>query len=315
MVRMSAPVAWAVVVGVTLGFGLWMLVSLAPRLGRPTLATRIAPYVVDLSSEARDLLQRTTANPLPVFGMLFEPVMHTIQTFLDHLIGGTEITEKRLRQAGLNSSAAVFRSRQVIWAVLGAVAAIIVVVVVGMLRPVAIPVQIVGVLTAALGGFIGRDALLKRQAAARSSRIAAELPTILEFLTLSLSAGEGILDALRRVSRVSRGELAGEIATVTTAVAAGLPLATTLTHLAGQLQLPAFTRAVEQIAGALERGSPLAEVLRSQAQDSREESKRDLLEMSGKKEVAMLVPLVFLILPMTVLFALLPGIFVLQIGL
>jgi len=312
---MSAPVAWAVVVGVTLGFGLWMLVSLAPRLGRPTLATRIAPYVVDLSSEARDLLQRTTANPLPVFGMLFEPVMHTIQTFLDHLIGGTEITEKRLRQAGLNSSAAVFRSRQVIWAVLGAVAAIIVVVVVGMLRPVAIPVQIVGVLTAALGGFIGRDALLKRQAAARSSRIAAELPTILEFLTLSLSAGEGILDALRRVSRVSRGELAGEIATVTTAVAAGLPLATTLTHLAGQLQLPAFTRAVEQIAGALERGSPLAEVLRSQAQDSREESKRDLLEMSGKKEVAMLVPLVFLILPMTVLFALLPGIFVLQIGL
>ena len=315
MVRMSVAVAWAVVFGVGLGFGLWMLVSLAPRLGRPTLARRIAPYVVDLSPEARELLQRATANPLPVFGMLLEPVIHAVQPFLDHVVGGTEITEKRLRQAGLESSAAAFRSRQVLWAVLGAVAAIIVVVIVGMLRPVPVPVQLAGVLTAALGGFVGRDAVLKRQAAARSARIAAELPTILEFLTLSLSAGEGILDALRRVSRVSRGELAAEIATVTTAVAAGLPLAGTLTHLARQLQLPAFTRAVEQITGALERGSPLAEVLRSQAQDSREESKRDLLEMSGKKEVAMLVPLVFLILPMTVLFALLPGIFVLQVGL
>jgi tight adherence protein C len=55
-------------------------------------------------------------------------------------------------------------------------------------------------------------------------------------------------------------------------------------------------------------------VLQAQAQDAREESKRELLELAGKKEVAMLFPLVFLILPITIAFAIFPGIFVLQVG-
>ena len=37
-----------------------------------------------------------------------------------------------------------------------------------------------------------------------------------------------------------------------------------------------------------------------------------MLETAGRKEVAMLVPLVFLILPVTVAFAVWPGIVVLQ---
>jgi tight adherence protein C len=75
-----------------------------------------------------------------------------------------------------------------------------------------------------------------------------------------------------------------------------------------------FTRCVSAITAALERGTPLAEVLRAQAEDARSEAKRDLLEAAGKKEVAMLMPLVFLILPTTVLFAIYPGLFVLQAG-
>jgi tight adherence protein C len=65
---------------------------------------------------------------------------------------------------------------------------------------------------------------------------------------------------------------------------------------------------------ALERGTPLADVFRAQAQDSREDAKRALIEVAGKKEVAMLIPLVFLILPTTIVFAIFPGIFVLQVG-
>jgi tight adherence protein C len=41
--------------------------------------------------------------------------------------------------------------------------------------------------------------------------------------------------------------------------------------------------------------------------DVREQSKRALLEAGGKKEVQMMVPVVFMILPVTVLFALYPG--------
>ena len=53
---------------------------------------------------------------------------------------------------------------------------------------------------------------------------------------------------------------------------------------------------------------------RHMAQDAREESKRALLEAAGRKEVAMLVPLVFLILPVTVLVAIWPGVLVLRMG-
>jgi tight adherence protein C len=141
-----------------------------------------------------------------------------------------------------------------------------------------------------------------------------ELPTVLEFMTLSLSAGEGILDAIRRISRISHGELAAELATVIGDVNTGVPLADSLARLSSQLQLPSLTRAIDQITGALERGTPLAEVLRAQAQDARDDAKRELLEVSGKKEVAMLVPLVFLILPTTIAIAIFPGIFVLQLG-
>ena len=47
---------------------------------------------------------------------------------------------------------------------------------------------------------------------------------------------------------------------------------------------------------AVERGTPLADVLRAQATDVREEGRRALLEAGGRKEIAMLVPVVFIVL-------------------
>ena len=66
---------------------------------------------------------------------------------------------------------------------------------------------------------------------------------------------------------------------------------------------------------AVERGTPLAEVLRAQAQDVREEGRRALMEQGGRKEVLMMVPVVFLILPITVVFAVFPSLVVLRVGL
>ena len=137
---------------------------------------------------------------------------------------------------------------------------------------------------------------------------------MLEFLTLSLSAGEGLLDALRRVARTGSGELAREFGRVLAEVNSGVPLPDALTSSASAIGLPSLTRTVDQLVGALDRGTPLTDVLRAQAQDSRDDAKRALLEAAGKKEVAMLVPLVFLILPVTIVFAIFPATLVLQLG-
>lgn len=314
MVPLTSVTGWALLCGVSLGFGLWALVSLTPRLNRPRLLYRVAPYLVDISPGARDLLARRSVNPLPVVGAVFTPLIERARDLLGTALGGPAVIRTRLRQAGSEMTVEAFRSRQLGGGVVGIAAGGFAAFVLANVQsiPVALQLGIVGIGGAA--GIFFRDYVLQRSALARLERISNELPTVLEFLTLSLSAGEGILDAIRRVSRISRGELAAELASTVAAVNTGLPFAESLEKLAADIQLAPLSRAVEQITGALERGTPLAEVLRAQAQDARDDAKRELLETAGKKEVAMLVPLVFLILPITIVFAIYPGIFVLQLG-
>jgi hypothetical protein len=50
-----------------------------------------------------------------------------------------------------------------------------------------------------------------------------------------------------------------------------------------------------------------AELLRAQAADSRAAQSRRLMESAGRKDVSMLIPVVFLILPTVVVIALFPG--------
>ena len=312
---MTPVVAWAVVAGVGLGFGLWCVASVIPRMSRPRLARRVAPYVVDISPYAREFLAPAAPGPVPVLGLLVQPIASRARRALESTLGGTEIIARRLRQSGSTANVEAFRSQQLLWGLVGSVIGVLVAIVAGRAQSVPVIVQVMIVVLFAVAGVLARDQFLQRAARKRLARLSSELPVILEFLTLSLSAGEGILDAMRRISRVSAGELSRELAGVVATVNTGLPLADTLTALSHDLELPAFSRCVEQVVGALERGTPLAEVLRAQAQDSRDDAKRDLLESAGKKEVAMLFPLVFLILPVTVLFAIFPGIFVLQVGL
>lgn len=306
--------AWAIVCGLGLGVGLWSVVSVVPRLSRPRLAQRVAPYLVDVSHNARAFVRRRDSSPLPVFGSLLEPIMGPMRGVFVQILGGTTVIERRLRQAGLSITVDAFRSQQLAWSLAGLAIGTALSIGIVPLTSLPIAVHVVIVVMFAAGGFLSRDYLLQRSASLRIARIASELPVVLEFLTLSLSAGEGILDSFRRVSAKSRGELAQELGGVVAEVHSGSALAESLRGLADGIRMPELTRCVDQIIGALERGTPLAEVLRAQAQDTREQSKRTLLELAGKKEVAMMLPLVFLILPVTIIFAIFPGVFVLQLG-
>jgi tight adherence protein C len=314
VVRVTPLIALAVPVGVTLGLGLWTLLGLVPRVGATRLAARVAPYIADVSPEAREFLDRRAAEPLPFVGGLLAPAGRRIRSALVAVFGGDDSVERRLRQAGWTLTVEALRGRQLLGGVAGA--GIGVLFAVAIARSSAVSPLLLGVIVAVCAaiGVLLPDQVLSRAARARRDRIAAELPTVLEFLTLSLSAGEAVLDGLRRVARAGNGDLAREIAVVVAQVNAGVPLAVALERCADEIQLPALSRTVDQLVGALDRGTPLVDVLRAQAQDSRDDAKRSLLEAAGKKEIAMLVPLVFLILPVTVAFAIFPGILVLQLG-
>lgn len=314
MVRMTAAVAAAVPLGIGLGLGLWSLLALIPRVGAPRLASRIAPYVMDVSPEARELVARRPSEPATLLAGLFAPAISWLVVALSRLLGGDDAIAAKLRRAGSPLAVARFRSRQLLWAAGGAVIGVLVAAVVARVSAAGLPLQLAVAVILAAVGLLTPEQLLSRAGRARLARIASELPTVLEFLTLSLSAGEGILDALKRVARTGNGELCRELRRVVAEVNTGVPLADALNRCSTQIGLPSLTRTIDQLLAALERGTPLVEVLRAQVQDSRDETKRDLLEAAGRKEVAMLVPLVFLILPVTIVFALFPGVMVLRLG-
>ncbi len=314
MVRVTSAVALAVVLGIVLGLGLWTLAGLAPRLGASRLAERVAPYLLDVSAEARALRGRRAGEPGSALAAFAAPILARAGLGLARALGSETVVTRRLRQAGSGTTVAGFRARQLVWTAGGALAGLLLVLVAGRAAAVSPAVGAVLATAAAASGLMLPERMLARRAGIRMRRIAAELPTVLEFLSLALSAGETVRHALRRVARVGTGELAGEIDRVMTDVDVGVPLTDALVRCASELELPALSRAVEQLVTALDRGSPLVEVFRAQAQDARDDAKRALLESAGRKEVAMLVPLVFLILPVTVVFALFPATLVLELG-
>lgn len=299
--------AFAVVLGSALGAGICLLFSLAPRWGAPSLARRIAPYI-------RDVTDPRGLHTAPLAAVPHAQLAwRSLQVRFARLAGGDATIARRLHQAGWAMDAAAFRGRQLAWAIAGLGAGGVLVVAAVLLGRGSPSLAVLPPLFAVVAAVLC-DAWLGRAARSRIARIREELPTVLEFLALCLSAGEGILDSLRRVSDVGAGELTAELRGVVVAVGTGSPLPDALAKLSDGLQVPALTRSIDQVIAALDRGAPLAQVLHAQALDAREDAKRDLIERAGRKEIYMLVPLVFLILPLSVLFAVFPGVFMLRLG-
>jgi len=297
-------ISFAIVLGGALATGILLAAGRAPRWAAPSLSRRIAPYVRDVA-DPRGLT--------PVAAVPLVPGLHAGLGRLLIRMGGAEFVERRLAQAGWSADAVAFRARQLGWAAAG--------VVVG--AAVAVGVAVWGVanpgaaLLAPLLGAAGAalcEVRLTRAARQRRARIEEELPTVLEFLSLCLSAGEGLRDALRRVGEVGTGELTAEVRRVVLDSGTGSSLADALASVAHRLDVPALTRAIDHIVAAMERGAPLAQVLQDQAADAREDAKRGLIELAGRKEIVMLLPLVFLLLPLSVLFAVFPGVVMLRLG-
>ena len=158
------------------------------------------------------------------------------------------------------------------------------------------------------GGVIARDQKLSRQVKDREAAIVAEFPTIAELLALAVAAGESPVAALDRVVTRSGGALSAELGRVLASIRTGEPVAVAFDRLAATTGVPLLSRFAQGIAVSVERGTPLAEVLHAQAADVREAGRRELIEVAARREVFMMVPVVFLVLPVTVMFAFWPGV-------
>jgi tight adherence protein C len=289
--------------GALAGLGAWFIMLGVPWQRRPSLDQRLAPYL----RGTRPHLDQDRADDL------LHLVVAGAATWAARISGGNASVEKRLARLGSGSSVEQFRAQQVLAAVAGAALGAAVTTLIAAGNGLSV-VSLVGlVLIGALLGVLGRDQVLDWQVRRREQRILSEFPSVAEILALAVGAGEGPLGALDRVARTCNGELAEEIARTLADARTGRSLTDALNELSSRTSIPSLARFVDGIVVAMERGTPLADVLRAQAQDVRELTRRRLMEAGGRREIGAMVPVVFLILPVTVLFALYPGLAVLEI--
>lgn len=302
------PAAWGGVLGGVLAGGLLLVAVRVVALRRTQLSVRVLPYVRDLPPVGSTTgLRPVSGSPTSAAAGVFGPPLRAAADTVERVLGGATSVRRRLERADLDRSVHDFRVEQVLWGL----AAFAVAAAYGVLRAVRDPssglVSLALCLIAFVAGVLARDTHLSSQVKRRERQVLAEFPTVAELLALAVAAGESPVAALDRVVRRSGGALSSDLAKVLAAVRTGEPVGTAFDRMAAGTGLPLVARFAQGIAVAVERGTPLAEVLHAQAGDVREAGRRELIEVAARKEVLMMVPVVFLVLPVTVLFAFWPG--------
>ncbi len=166
--------------------------------------------------------------------------------------------------------------------------------------------------------FLDAIKVLANQTRAKSSakveRALFELPEIIDLLVVSLRAGDGIYRSFDNVIPRCDGDLSKQISRALTAVEYGAAFGDEIRNIPTTIPHPQISEFTNKVALALERGTPLAQMLSEQGDSVRAEIKNRLLRQAGRNETRMLIPLVFLILPVTVLFAIYPSLELLNFG-
>ena len=292
--------------GALLGFclsaGLLLVASGWLRGRRPTLDQRVLPYVRDVHPQLV-----APAGPVTVVEAVFGPTLRRAGGAVGELLGGSASVTRRLVRLGSSSTVDDFRIRQVVWGVAGLGGGIAVAAALWSGRRAAVPILLVVCVLGFVVGVLWCDQHLSSRVRARERDMQAEFPVVADLLALAVAAGESPVAGLDRIMRVCHGALADELGRVVADVRTGAPIASAFDALAVRTGVSSIARFAEGLAIAVERGTPLVDVLHAQAADVRESGRRELIEAGGRKEVSMMIPVVFLILPVTVVFAFYPG--------
>lgn len=148
----------------------------------------------------------------------------------------------------------------------------------------------------------------RNRATATRRRVDDEIATLLDRAAVSLAAGVTIHAMWERLGRHSTGILGAEAATISRETSAGVSLGDAYRNSESRISHDGWARFLGQLSSSRRHGTPIEEIVRGLAVEERSSAGRRLIELASARETAMLLPLVFVILPMTVLVAVFPGI-------
>ena len=143
----------------------------------------------------------------------------------------------------------------------------------------------------------------------KQSEINEELVSILQMLSIMVSAGESPMSAMKYVSKRSEGILPSLIKQSFMKYEDGRTLTQTLNFIATATGSSQVRRLTNSVQIAIHRGTPILEVLNNQVLALNKQINFNLMKLSGKSEITLLIPVVFLILPVSISFAIWPSIY------
>lgn len=150
---------------------------------------------------------------------------------------------------------------------------------------------------AAALGLFGPWGVVSGRATRRRDAITAELPDMVDLLTVSIEAGLALEAALTRVSERGDGPLANEVRRTLSEISLGRPRRDALRALAERTDTPAVMTLVNSLNQADQSGMELGPVLRAQSDQVRQRRRQRAEETAMKAPIKMLFPLIIFIFP------------------
>jgi Flp pilus assembly protein TadB len=143
--------------------------------------------------------------------------------------------------------------------------------------------------------------------AARSKTLEGELPSQIQLLAILISAGVSPARSISILSTRSTSLSAQSLKEVVEEINNGSSIVEALDQLKNRFESNSLRRFVTSLILGIERGSALGPILIAQVRDSRLTNKSEIMRKAGKAEIGLMIPVVFLILPISILFALWPS--------
>lgn len=139
-----------------------------------------------------------------------------------------------------------------------------------------------------------------------------EVPQFTQAICLLISSGLTPLKAIDILASRSKSLLALELSKMVSAIRTGDSVSIAIDALLLRANAPGLRRFATTLVVAIERGAPLVPTLVALVRDLQLEAKSGLMRAAGRTEIALMIPVVFILLPISVLFALFPSITQLQ---
>ena len=133
-----------------------------------------------------------------------------------------------------------------------------------------------------------------------------------DLLAVALTAGQNPRASIDTISEFLPTDFKEGISKAIRENAFGKPLMIALNEMSDEKQSRVLKPLIKQMETAIARGTPLAEVSRKFAEDQRLKFKNLLMKQAAAKEISMLFPVVFVVLPSVLAVAMYPALTVLQ---